>query len=1658
MNSPECDELLKLPQDHLMPDALDNALKAAVKSGNHQNVIKVLLRDPGNVDKGVEESKKLGKHDVTAVLLAAKAAINNDVALLVNLWRGEGLQRMGLDQEVCKCLISGTVRLVFALELARRHDSHDARTELLLRTDVDYSSRSIIWFGLKLCNLDNAWFRRITWAKNINLASNRLVEFPQIICQYLRHCTLLNLQNNLLKELPDGLLRLPCLHTLVLCHNQLQWLPTGTWSPSLLSLDLSHNQLVALPDVRAEKLNELHLAHNGLIEVPSCLAHLTRLAIIDLSHNPLLTSLPPQLGLLKNLSKLSLEGLPALTSPPKSLHSNTIKCVAHLKAQLLSHTERFQMKMVVMGNTATGKSTLVNVLCGRDSKQTNGVMGAAISRWKHTSNKALPPICFSIWDLSGYRDYYAAHECLLTRRALYVITWCISDGKEGVSSIVPWLNMLSACVPNCRVVIIATHLDHMSSRNSTTVNSILRTVEQLTSQYPNLVVTHATAVSLKKSSSDAYQLKNLLYSAASGYHANSETGVGARIPTSYKRLEQLITANEGVNIMDGEELYNFTSSKMSDLCSKQELSQAIQFLHEVGELLHYNRISWHGLNDCYFINPSWLFQLLYKIITAESGNPFVKKGVLYTKYLTILFKGEEFRAKSISYYMSILHKLDLTVPLDQSNKFIIVPSKLPPTEPTELLQQLGKKMMYCRQLVFYHDLPHGVCGRIISRVLNSIPELRLLLGEQAVEDKAKSLVVSSRVVLPRHHGNVSHDTKDKMGASMEHQIECNIYKDDVQSGCWDKGVFYWNHHNDVFFYIHAQDQSLKLATSYNSKGRGLLCHMITVVQSCMDDWYPGLRCVGVAPCNACLQQHFGESPLSHFHIEDCIDYVIRGNPNVALKCPKGHKVSLQDLIPELIMEEHHLLSYSECKMKRNRKRVGSFEEIYTGKCQGVSAIFKPYHHSNMMDSLRQLLLEAQLLRNISHPCVINLLGILSSPSSQATPQPKRDSAIVYQPHPFSKLESKQPMVYPMLVLENSTMGTLDELLTNESIPRLVLYRITIQVLSAVTYLLTHRPSSQSLLMVHTSDVLVQSLSLDEPVNCKLLISDLRPHNICTELSIRNHDNGYLATDEMLRLIGTFLHEVIYLEQPSDTTIAMTPFGYYYLDYITRACLKIEPHALLHQPQLQDIVHQLYQPLHQLVMHEVSVSDGLISCACAVRFDQSDHSDGYYEVWTCCNDDSGAKLNIFPANEMQKPLLHHMISNYQVRLIHQCGDLVWVPSWAGLESGVIDMFDVYTHQQVHSIKMRDTCISCIKCSNTHVYCGTIEGYCFMLPIELTELKHYSKPQLHYISEHCITGLVVLPTTVWVAAHDAIHVLDCSTLAPVTILRRKGLPGSSDLIGSLETSKDRVWSVQFGGFLVSSWDTVQVDHHGDVNVYYTLKGRGCDQQGSVITAFQPIMDVMWVGVVSGHILLLDIESGSLISLFQPYITPVRFLISIPHFGIMTDHVILSGGRCRRHHVTDVFIDDSSHDNNYLIMWEALPSQRLLQLEQLYNSLLWTNKDTIKAAINDCGFHIPTASDTGTTQPSDHHLNNNVQSSTLQLTVSPPGRGGKQTIVTHTPLTLASVSRDIKAQLGLTSHDPIELTTDTGTLVNDNNIQQLLQDVSSPPIISIAISPSQ
>lgn len=56
-------------------------------------------------------------------------------------------------------------------------------------------------------------------------------------------------------------------------------------------------------------------------------------------------------------------------------------------------------------------------------------------------------------------EYYATHQCFLTRRSLYLLVWSVMDGKEGLRSLKPWLENIEGRAPKSPVMIVGTHID-----------------------------------------------------------------------------------------------------------------------------------------------------------------------------------------------------------------------------------------------------------------------------------------------------------------------------------------------------------------------------------------------------------------------------------------------------------------------------------------------------------------------------------------------------------------------------------------------------------------------------------------------------------------------------------------------------------------------------------------------------------------------------------------------------------------------------------------------------------------------------------------------------------------------------------------------------------------------------------------------------------------------------------------------------------------------------------------------------------------------------------------------------------------------------------------------------------------------------------------------
>ncbi|XP_069857930.1 podocan-like protein 1 [Dipodomys merriami] len=155
----------------------------------------------------------------------------------------------------------------------------------------------------------------------LSLSSNRLSYLPSSLPASLER---LHLQNNLISKVPRGALsRQPCLRELFLQHNQLtdNSLDATTFSKlhSLEYLDLSYNQLRAVPAGLPRTLAVLHLGRNRIQQVEAARLKGARgLRYLLLQHNELGGSgLPPKaLRPLRKLHTLHLYGNKLERVPP----------------------------------------------------------------------------------------------------------------------------------------------------------------------------------------------------------------------------------------------------------------------------------------------------------------------------------------------------------------------------------------------------------------------------------------------------------------------------------------------------------------------------------------------------------------------------------------------------------------------------------------------------------------------------------------------------------------------------------------------------------------------------------------------------------------------------------------------------------------------------------------------------------------------------------------------------------------------------------------------------------------------------------------------------------------------------------------------------------------------------------------------------------------------------------------------------------------------------------------------------------------------------------------------------------------------------------------------------------------------------------------------
>ena len=1618
-SDPNLNDLLKTSQNQLESNCISRALVAAVHSGNCNNVGKLILRGAGNIEEALEESKKLQKHAVTATLLIIKAALINDIDLIKALYNEECSPKyrdlLGSHFEHVSDAARHAVQTVVPIEIARRTSATTVREALLLKTDIQMDKGVVSWHGLQLLKLEVEWLKKIKWVKILKLARNEFSVLPAEIGNYLKNCTILSLQWNKLKEIPSCLLQLPFIAELNLSNNMLTELPeVPEWPFSLTQFNVAHNKLNRLPkSTVALSIEKLNLSYNHFRSVPSCVCSFITLLMLDLSGNSKISSLPVELGRLKKMFDLKLEGLDDLNDPPKNVRLTTADCMRYLSSRLRGEQGYYRMKLMLVGKQLMGKSTIVARLQGHKIGNESTV-GVDVSEWKFSPGYKKKEFTFSIWDFAGQEEYYATHQCFLSKRSLYLLCWNITEGDNGIANLKPWMNNISLRAPGSSIVVVATFLDKMSEedRKCGLEKELCKKVYELAKQFPRLNISQSMAVGLQGKQENVTQLKEVIYKAASECTIGNQLVMGVKIPASYfildtklASLHEKVQAGKAEPIMHSGDFKEMVRSlKLVDLQDDDELKTVTYFLHEVGSLLHYDDRR-HNLDDLYFIDPQWLCKLMSAVVTVEQKNPYLKHGILKTRNIPILFRNKLYPSRYIYQYLTLLHRFEIALPLDREHSRILVPSLLPDKQPNGVKEVLLGLQCYRRYVVFRYTTPPGLWGRLLSRIMNLIPEVRDYLED--LEPLIDDNVITSEVRPSKTSASVSEVPSKRLFSSIRKPVlkSDSVINANFENGVGDDDVFmvgngvgkemgdeiklvYWR---SGLIYKSATLQfrieslastdrkrqqkcgdGIVIECSMDVRGRNIFGQLLDTVEGLIYEWYPGLErnCESRVPCTECLKSD--SDIVQEFQVEKLLPRILE-NRSVVTCCDnkgvKNHDVQLLNLVPELLFKDLHerfLLKPEEVEFSRSKESLlgeGGFGQIYRGTYRDQCVAVKLY--SNQSNEkygswMKDLITESKILQQLHHPCLICMVGVCINPMA--------------------------------LVLEVAPLGSLSSSLYKHHvvIPRIVIHRMAIQVVSALRFLHSIHIIFRDL---KAANVLVWSLDPDHLINCK--VSDFNTSTYIDPGGTRGFSGtkGFVAPEVAhvskakersiynhmadVFSFGMLLYQMIARQRPFHNlpSYSVQPaiedgqrpglddcpaakVGFFYLIHIMKKCWQGNPDD---RPPTEKIVNWLCSACLQLTLTVVPFkNEGSIRNAFAsAPLPSSDSKSCGCNFWIFFDNSKGTTLNILPVDTMTPSATLCMKDN-QILCAQQYKDYMWVATRMGLECSNVTIFDHSNYQIVHRFTLEDTCVTCITFYDQFMCFGTMDGNCMLFQIDgdVKTIKSDSFVKLKCVSNHSVSAVVLADGNLWVSSRNQILLLNCEDLDTVGSVKP---PDNINLpVGKLVPldNGDKICSAFIGGYILSLWDVKARSHSNYVNVQQVAEDRYHvkDPVDAAVTAMNAALDTVWVGIGSGHILVFS-SLGKLLTALRPYNDFVRFLVPLS----VSDQrrcLMISGGKKFKPDESLCDLPNYLHEGEcvdkagVVVLWEVLPAKYLHHVEYLSSGKAWLNYSTLEEAAEDTG----------------------------------------------------------------------------------------------------------
>lgn len=502
----------------------------------------------------------------------------------------------------------------------------------------------------------------------LNLASNKIDE-SQIDLKPYSKLSDLDLSDNLMKAIPDALLQ-----------------------ESLISLNLSNNEIVKIPESigRLSKIRELNLSFNNITEIPESIGLLTNLRKLDLSGNQIV-DLPKGISKLDKLTHLNLNGNPIGDVPPE-IANQGLNGVLNYYINLGESVPLNEAKMLIVGQGGVGKTFLMNKLIFGQSPETVTTEGIDIQKWNMSIRKEesdsgnVERVRLNAWDFGGQEIYHSTHQFFLTKRSVYLFVW-EARNDDSLLTFDYWLNIIRVLSNNSPVIVVLNKIDER-----------LKEIDQksIVEKFPNVIGFHSVSA---KIGTNLEELTDRIQRTVIKL-----PHLGDKLPKVWSDIRAEL---EGLS--DNYITYeNYLSICNRHGLSKKDSKFLSQYFHDLGVFLHFvdNPI----LRPIVFLKPEWATNCVYQILDLKQV--ISNFGEFDSEVLDNLLS--EYDSQQISYIIELMKKFELCFQLGE--KKYVIPELLRVSEPkVKNFSNNGIGLVYQ-----YDFMPAGIISRLIVRLKDNL--------------------------------------------------------------------------------------------------------------------------------------------------------------------------------------------------------------------------------------------------------------------------------------------------------------------------------------------------------------------------------------------------------------------------------------------------------------------------------------------------------------------------------------------------------------------------------------------------------------------------------------------------------------------------------------------------------------------------------------------------------------------------------------------------------------------------------------------------------------------------------------------------------------------------------------------------------------------------